>query len=61
MPTAWSDKDERQYEHIKESTMERGTSEPKAEEISRLAARKRLTRFYAERGRPTRLAAEGHR
>jgi eukaryotic-like serine/threonine-protein kinase len=35
-------------------------AEPKAEEISRIAARKRLMRFYAERGQPTRLVAEGH-
>jgi plasmid stabilization system protein ParE len=41
MPTAWSDKDERQYEHIKESTMERGTSEPKAEEIAARTVNKR--------------------
>lgn len=35
-------------------------AEPKAEEIYQVAAHKRLTRFYAERGQPTRLAAEGH-
>lgn len=34
MPTAWSNKDERKYEHIKESALERGTSEDKAEEIA---------------------------
>jgi plasmid stabilization system protein ParE len=34
MPRAWSDKDERQYEHIKESTLERGANEDKAEEIA---------------------------
>lgn len=28
------DKDERQYEHIKESELERGTSEDEAEEIT---------------------------
>lgn len=31
---AWSDKDERQYEHVKESEMERGRSEEDAEEIA---------------------------
>lgn len=30
----WSDKDERQYEHIKESAEERGTSEDRAQEIA---------------------------
>ncbi len=34
MPRAWSDKDERQYEHIKESTLERGANEDRAEEIA---------------------------
>jgi plasmid stabilization system protein ParE len=29
---AWSDKRERQYEHIKESYEERGVKEPEAEE-----------------------------
>ena len=31
---AWSDKRERQYEHIKEGLRERGTGEEKAEEIA---------------------------
>lgn len=34
MPTAWSDKDERKYEHIKESSEERGMSEKRAKEIA---------------------------
>jgi plasmid stabilization system protein ParE len=34
MPKAWSRKDERQYEHIKESSRERGASEDRAEEIA---------------------------
>jgi hypothetical protein len=31
---AWSDKDERQYEHVKESEKERGKSTDRAEEIA---------------------------
>ena len=31
---AWTDKRERQYEHIKESYQDRGRSEDKAEEIA---------------------------
>jgi len=31
---AWSDKDERQYEHVKESELEEGKSEDRAEEIA---------------------------
>ena len=34
MPKAWSDKDERQYRHIKNSAEQRGKSEEKAEEIA---------------------------
>jgi hypothetical protein len=34
MPRAWTDKDERQYEHVKESSLERGANEDKAEEIA---------------------------
>jgi plasmid stabilization system protein ParE len=41
MPDAWSDKDERQYEHIKESSEERGMSEDRAEEIAARTVNKR--------------------
>jgi hypothetical protein len=34
MPKAWSGKDERQYEHIKESVQERGMSTKRAKEIA---------------------------
>ena len=34
MPKAWSDKRERQYEHIKDSLEERGKPEKLAEEIA---------------------------
>lgn len=34
MPRAWSNKDERQYEHIKESARERGRSTRRAKEIA---------------------------
>lgn len=34
MPKAWSKKDERQYEHIKDSELERGHGEDRAEEIA---------------------------
>lgn len=34
MPRAWSDKDERMYEHIKDSSKKRGMSEDRAEEIA---------------------------
>lgn len=34
MPNGWSAKDERKYEHIKQSGLERGESEALAEEIA---------------------------
>jgi hypothetical protein len=34
MPKAWSRKDERQYEHVKESEEERGRPAPRAKEIA---------------------------
>ena len=34
MPNAWSSKDERQYEHIRDSARERGAGEDRAEELA---------------------------
>lgn len=34
MPQAWTDKEERQYQHVKQSAMERGRSQERAEEIA---------------------------
>lgn len=31
---AWTEKDERQYEHVKESALERGRTEERAEEVA---------------------------
>ena len=44
MPRAWSDKRERQYEHIKDSLEDRGTSEGKAEEIAARTVNKERAR-----------------
>ena len=41
---AWSDKRERQYEHIKDSQRERGTSENRAEEIAARTVNKNRAR-----------------
>ena len=41
---AWSDKRERQYEHIKEGLQERGTGEEKAEEIAARTVNKERAR-----------------
>jgi plasmid stabilization system protein ParE len=34
MPSSWSNKDERKYEHIKDSSRERGMSESRAKEVA---------------------------
>jgi hypothetical protein len=44
MPRAWSGKRERQYEHIKDSLEDRGTSEDKAEEIAARTVNKERAR-----------------
>jgi len=41
---AWSDKRERQYEHIKEGLLERGANEDKAEEIAARTVNKERAR-----------------
>ena len=45
-PRAWSDKRERQYEHIRKSELEQGRSEDRAEEI----AARTVNRERAEHG-----------
>ncbi|MCX4245473.1 Rho termination factor N-terminal domain-containing protein [Paraliomyxa miuraensis] len=41
MPKTWSNKDERQYEHIKESAKDRGRSDRRAKEIAARTVNKR--------------------
>ena len=41
MPKAWSNKDERQYEHIKESSKERGRSTRTAKRIAAATVNKK--------------------
>ncbi|WP_062071267.1 hypothetical protein [Demequina sediminicola] len=43
-PEAWSDKRERQYEHIKDSAQERGEPEERAEEIAARTVNKERAR-----------------
>jgi plasmid stabilization system protein ParE len=43
-PKAWSEKRERQYEHIKDSLEDRGSSEDKAEEIAARTVNKERAR-----------------
>jgi hypothetical protein len=55
MPKAWSSKDERMYEHIKESGLERGQSEDRAEEI----AARTVNKQRREEGRTPRRRTMG--
>ena len=55
MPQAWSDKDERKYEHIKESSVERGMSEDRAEEI----AARTVNKGRREEGRTPNKTTQG--
>src|SRR4051794_16439175 len=57
MPRAWSGKRERQYEHIKDSLEDRGTSEDKAEEIAARTVNKERARA-GEAKEPSRLSRE---
>lgn len=41
MPQAWSNKDDRQFSHIKDSEQDRGRSEDRAEEIAAATVNKR--------------------
>lgn len=54
MPS-WTDKDRRQYEHIKESALERGTPEERAEEI----AARTVNKERREEGRTPNKTTQG--
>lgn len=54
MPRAWSERRERQYEHVKESAEERGKSEARAKEIAaRTVNKTRREHGETESGRRT--------
>ncbi|REJ80646.1 MAG: addiction module toxin RelE [Acidobacteria bacterium] len=55
MPKSWSDKDERQYEHIKQSLREDGKSEERAEEI----AARTVNKTRREEGRTDNVTTQG--
>ena len=55
MPEAWSDKDERKYEHIKEGYKKDGKSEAEAEEI----AARTVNRDRREEGRTPNERTQG--
>ena len=55
MPSAWSDKDERMYEHVKDSEKERGVATKKAEEI----AARTVNKQRREEGRTPNKTTQG--
>lgn len=55
MPRGWSNKDERKYEHIKESSLERGMGEERAEEI----AARTVNKGRREEGRTPNRTTQG--
>jgi len=55
MPRSWSAKDERQYEHIKQSSRERGASEDRAQEI----AARTVNKQRREEGRTSSRRTQG--
>ena len=55
MPRAWTKKDERQFEHVKESELEHGRTETKAEEI----AGRTVNKTRREQGRTPNKRTQG--
>lgn len=55
MPKAWSEKDERQYEHIKDSSRARGASKRRAKEI----AARTVNKHRREAGRTPNRTTQG--
>lgn len=55
MPEAWNDKDERKYEHIRESEQKRGASTSRAREI----AARTVNRDRREEGRTPNRTTQG--
>lgn len=55
MPEAWSKKDERMYEHVKQSEREQGRSEERAEEI----AARTVNKQRREEGRTPNRTTQG--
>lgn len=55
MPDSWTDKDERQYEHIKDSQRERGASKKRAKEV----AARTVNKTRREHGRTPNRTTQG--
>ena len=55
MPKAWSSKDERMYEHVKDSELDRGRSSDKAKEI----AARTVNKQRREEGRTPNRTTQG--
>ena len=60
MPTKWSDKDERQYQHIKESQQQRGQSEERAKEIAARTTNKQRRKEHRTPNKTTQGTGNPH-
>ena len=58
---AWSNKRERQYEHVKDSAKKRGTSTKRAKEIAARTVNKERARSGETKGRPSRTSTRAIR
>jgi hypothetical protein len=58
MPRSWSDKRERQYEHIKEGLTERGRSESTAESIAARTVNKQRAQSGETRSSTTKAKSQ---
>ena len=61
MPQAWSAKDERQYEHIKESEKKEGRSMKRAKQIAAATVNKQRKSEGRTKAQRSRKASDGRR
>ena len=61
MPKAWTRKDERQYDHVKDSELQRGRSEDRAEEIAARTVNKQRRREGRTPNKMTQGTGNPHR
>jgi hypothetical protein len=61
MPQAWSNKDERQYEHIKDSAAKKGRSAKRAKQIAAATVNKQRSSEGRTKARRSRKSSGGTR
>lgn len=61
MPQAWSDKDERMYEHVKKSSKKRGAGKDRAKEMASRTVNKRRRQEGRTQNKSTKGTGNPHR